>query len=83
LLAHQLRYLVGDACQPPAPIEQFSATSDAPTWSQGDFIHDLYGNGKINGYERNHNGSYWVYNPSKPTAAALVDSVNYDGTPSL
>jgi len=42
LLAHQLRYLVGDACQPPAPIEQFSATSDAPTWSQGDFIHDLY-----------------------------------------
>jgi hypothetical protein len=49
-----------------------------------DFIHDLYGNGKINGYERNHNGSYWVYNPSKPTvASSATDSASYDGTSSL
>jgi hypothetical protein len=52
-----------------------------------DAVHELFHQGKMTGYDRQHGGSYWSYAPAPDPASAPstppVASSDYDGSPTL
>lgn len=50
-----------------------------------DYVHDLFANGKMSGYDRSNNGQYWQYGPAAsipdPDPSAAPASSGSNGTP--